>query len=85
MTDLAWSRLTIVNADDSDDPREYWTFIWPVGDTIEHDEENFACPCGPKLKMEIGIHTYAHGQGGLCICTYNQIVHNSLDGRELFE
>ena len=48
---------------------------YPVADLIEHETEGDGCPCGPQVVQVIG----PDGTAG------KQVIHHSLDGRELRE
>lgn len=82
MTDLTWvsERITVRRGSD---PVKYYAYVWPNEDLIEHDPYMLSCPCIPRYKITIGIHGSNHDD--FCICSYNELVHHSLDGRELSE
>lgn len=82
MADLTWTneRFKIVSGSD---PIEYHTFIWPNDDMVEHDPYNFSCACMPRYKIYIGVHSPVNG--AICLCELHELVHHSLDGRELSE
>ena len=48
---------------------------YPVNDLIEHELEGDGCACGPRVVQVIG----EDGSSG------TQVIHHSLDGRELRE
>jgi len=80
MSDLTWSNESIKVISGSG-PAEYHLFAWPDEDLIEHDPYEWSCACSPTYKITIGPHVGA----GLCLCTVYELIHHSLDGRELFK
>ena len=82
MADLTWTHKEYAVRSGSD-PIEYHTFIWPNDDLIEHIPEDFSCPCMPRYKITIGVHRPP--EGSICLCELHEVIHHSLDGRELFE
>lgn len=83
MPDLTWVNETWEAPAVGDEPREYMSLVYPNDDLAEHVPESIDCICGPVYRIIIGIHTDKPGE--LCLCTLSEIVHNSLDGRELSE
>lgn len=84
MNGLTWNseRFKVVSGSE---PVEYHNFVWPNNDKIEHDPYEWSCPCLPDYTITIGVHKGPDMHGALCICTMFEIIHHSLDGRELFE
>lgn len=80
--DLTWTQESYVIKSGSD-PIEYHTFVWPNDDLITHDPQAFSCPCMPRYKITIGVHSPSND--GICLCELHEIIHHSLDGRELSE
>lgn len=59
---------------------EQLSVTWPNDDKIQHDILNLRCVCVPDYKLTIG----SHGTTG-CLCMLSEVIHHSLDGRELSE
>lgn len=59
---------------------EYLSMVYPNEDVVQHDPEDVSCVCIPLVKVTIGCH----GEEG-CLCVKTEIIHHSLDGRELSE
>lgn len=75
-----WRLDTEVWPATEDEPGEKLSFLHPVNDLIQHDVANLRCACNPRWTIIIGYH---RRKG--CMCVLNEVVHHSLDGRELFE
>lgn len=83
MNGLAWTS-DFQKHQSGSKPVEYFSFVWPVDDLIEHHPYDLYCPCLPEYKLTIGAHDLAF-HNATCICLLHEVIHSSLDGRELFE
>lgn len=82
---MSWTNtLLTIPGDGMDEPTHYMSITIPNEDLIEHDDMEWSCPCLPKYRYIIGVHNVLPGDE-LCLCEMTEIVHNSLDGRELSE
>lgn len=79
MTDLSWTN-EVATVDSDGAATEKLSVTYPNSDLVDHDPMNLRCACVPNYKITIGFH----GKPG-CLCILNEVVHHSLDGRELFE
>lgn len=66
---------------------DYWdgaveklSVTYPNDDLVEHDPLSLNCVCVPLKRIIIGCH-WEEG----CLCVMTEVVHHSLDGRELSE
>lgn len=78
MNDLDWT-FECFAVDSAGHEKEYLNVIYPNNDRIDHDLLCLTCVCVPAYKIIL----FPHGPG--CDCLVNQVVHHSLDGRELYE
>jgi hypothetical protein len=77
---MAWKCETSSWIGVDGEPSEFLSIVHPLEDLIEHDVDNLRCACVPFWKITIGYH---EREG--CLCVLNEVVHHSLDGRELSE
>lgn len=83
MPDLTWTNsLTKIPGETPGEPNEYLSITTPNDDLIVHEDCSWSCPCLPLYRIVIGVHKEP---GQICLCVMTEIVHNSLDGRELSE
>lgn len=79
MSDLTWTNEIMLIVTPGEAP-ERLSVTWPNNDKVSHDPLCLNCVCVPDYKVIIGHHNRPG-----CLCILNEVVHHSLDGRELFE
>ena len=79
MDDLTWTNEIFI-IDLPGGASERLSVTWPNDDKVEHDPLNLRCACIPDYKVKLGFHNKPG-----CPCVLHEVVHHSLDGRELFE
>jgi hypothetical protein len=79
MSDLTWTNEVFIIVTPGE-AMEKLSVTWPNEDLIEHDILSLTCPCIPDYKLRLFVHNTPG-----CMCMLSEVVHHSLDGRELFE
>lgn len=79
MSELTWTNEIMLIVEPGEPP-ERLSVTWPNNDKVDHDHLSLSCVCVPDYKLYLCYHNKVG-----CECVVHEVVHHSLDGRELFE